>query len=134
MENIITTRCGGLINLDWPFLPPAWCPARANDFDLHKSDRGRLSGDGQASHLGQVHVVSEENHLCLSSQVPEHLEASRGTGVVEIDEQIVNDERKRGRRVQVLLKRCNPQRQEQLIGRACAEPLHGHGLVILPYR
>src|SRR5688572_21404773 len=40
----------------------------------------------------QMAVMSEEDHLCLSGQLGQRFEARGGTGVVEVDEKIIDDE------------------------------------------
>ena len=65
-------------------------------------------------------VVRKEEYLGLFRQLPEHLKPRRCTLVIEIDEQIVGDERQRRRPIQIVGNRGDSQREIELVGRAGA--------------
>lgn len=65
-------------------------------------------------------MVCEEQHLCLGAQLAEHLEGRHGTIVIELNEQVIDDDRKRPTSLDVLLDGRESQGEKQLVARSLA--------------
>ena len=67
-------------------------------------------------------MVGEEQHLGLAGEFPQHSESSARAPVVEIDEEIVGDERQGVAAAQVVFNGGDPQREIELVGGALLMP------------
>ncbi len=65
-------------------------------------------------------MVCEEQHLCLGAQLAEHLESCHGTIVIELNKQVIDNDRKRTASLNVLLDGRESQGEEQLVARSLA--------------
>src|SRR4051812_21258290 len=61
-------------------------------------------------------VMGEKKNLSLLSQLAKNFEPGSSANIIEIDEQVVNDERKGVRPGKIVLDRGYAQRQIQLVG------------------
>src|SRR4051794_5870103 len=69
-------------------------------------------------------VMREEDDLGLLSNFGEDLEAGSRAVIVEVDEQVVNDQRQRLRAIDLLLDRGESERQVKLVTRSLAHPVN----------
>lgn len=71
-------------------------------------------------------VMREKQDLCLTGQLPKDFKPRRSAGIIEVDEQVVGDERKSVRAVEIIFDRGNPQRQIELICCTGAQPANAN--------
>ncbi len=67
-------------------------------------------------------MVRQEQHLGSRRQIAQRVEPGLRARVVEVDEQVVGDERQRSPAAELQLQRRDSQREEQLVTRSFAQP------------
>lgn len=88
--------------------------------------RVHLGPDYRARDGRKVRMVSEEQYLRRFGEVGQHLKSSSGALIVEVDEEVVRQEREPHSGGDRLLDSREAQREEQLIRRALAHRAHLH--------
>jgi hypothetical protein len=74
-------------------------------------------------HLGDVAMMGKQNNLSHRGKICQHPDRCFRSPVVEVDQQVIANERQRFGRARIAFQRRQPQRQIELIQRPLTQPV-----------